>query len=383
MRLSDIIKKAGADQQPPVGQAEQQPIQPQCKQPSVEPQKPQQNNVFNSNSQAPKPAAPPPSKMSENISSANNAYTNAINETKTLISSMSKDDNASFTITCVEQLSNLIDNGNDDIIMLADRATPDVYLYGHCVNVCIYSAMMAKGMGMDRDKLFRLAYASYFHDMCLSKHLMLILRNGKLGPEEVNSVHSISPQCIAMIERNISHLPQVIKTSVLEVMSIMNEQKYGTKERPATLSKESAEFAKLITITDIYEALTHPRPYRDRFLPHDAIKTMISTADNNFDSAMLKSFIEIISLYPLGSYVRLNTDEVARVTGVNRGLPTRPKITIITDSCGNRLPQHKLADLAASPMLFVKEAIDETKLKLADKKLMLELKAIRWWVKSL
>jgi len=62
--------------------------------------------------------------------------------------------------------------------MLADRATPDVYLYGHCVNVCIYSAMMAKGMGMDRDKLFRLAYASYFHDMCLSKHLMLILRNG-------------------------------------------------------------------------------------------------------------------------------------------------------------------------------------------------------------
>jgi hypothetical protein len=110
---------------------------------------------------------------------------------------------------------------------------------------------------------------------------------------------------------------------------------------------------------------------------------MISTADINFDAAMLKSFIEIISLYPLGSYVRLNTDEVARVTGVNRGLPTRPKITIITDPAGNRMAAPKLADLAASPMLFVKEAVDETKLKLADKKLMLELKAIRWWVKSL
>ena len=34
-------------------------------------------------------------------------------------------------------------------------------------------------------------------------------------------------------------------------------------------------------------------------------------------------------------------------------------------------------------MIFIKEAVDETKLKLADKKQMLELKATRWWVKSL
>ncbi len=330
------------------------------------------------------PKAEAPSVTSQdNILAASNVYTKAISEAKTLINSISNDSTTTDPITCTEQIVKLLENSNDDLVILADRATPDVYLYGHSVNVCIYSTMMGKGMGMDHDKLVRLANAAFFHDVCLSKHLMLIMKNGKLAQEEVNSVHAISPQCSKLIETAISTFTPLVKTAILQVMYSMNERKYGSREIPAELNEENTEFVKLITITDIYEALTHPRPYRDRFLPHDAIKTMISTAENNFDPVLLKSFIEIISLYPLGSYVRLNTDEIARVTGVNRGLPTRPKILIITDPSGARQPQAKFADLAASPMLFVKEALDETKLKLADKKLMLELKAIRWWVKSL
>ena len=45
--------------------------------------------------------------------------------------------------------------------------------------------------------------------------------------------------------------------------------------------------------------------------------------------------------------------------------------------------ENKTVDLSSTPMLFVKEPVDETKLNLTDKKLALELKAMRWWVKGL
>jgi hypothetical protein len=376
MRLSDILKNTGVTPKPPATQAAPLPVTPAA-------HPPPSSDFRQVLPVSPKPADPQTTAAPDNANAASSVYTRAITESKTLINSISADTTPAEPITCPGQIVNLIENSNDDLVMLADRATPDVYLYGHSVNVCIYSTMMGKGLGMAHDKLVRLANAAFFHDMCLSKHLLLIMKNAKLAQEEVNSVHDISSQCTQLIDKCISNFDLPVKKSIMDVMFAMNERKYGSKEQPAELSEENSEFVKLITITDIYEALTHPRPYRDRFLPHDAIKTMISTAENNFDPALLKAFIEIISLYPLGSYVRLNTDEIARVTGVNRGLPTRPRILILTDPSGVRHPQAKYADLSASPMLFVKEALDETKLKLTDKKLMLELKAIRWWVKSL
>ncbi len=51
-----------------------------------------------------------------------------------------------------------------------------------------------------------------------------------------------------------------------------------------------------------------------------------------FDTKLVKAFINIVSIFPLGSMVKLNNNEIGRVTGTNHLHPTRPKVEILLDS---------------------------------------------------
>jgi len=112
------------------------------------------------------------------------------------------------------------------------------------------------------------------------------------------------------------------------------------------------------------------------------MKMMIRASGSDFDTDILKAFIEKISLYPPGSYVRLNSDEIAKVVKVNPGLPTRPVVKCVANGKGQKISENKIIDLAANSVICIKEAVDETRLELTDKRLALELKAVRWWVKN-
>ena len=105
--------------------------------------------------------------------------------------------------------------------------------------------------------------------------------------------------------------------------------------------------------------------------------------ENDFDPSVLKALIETLSLYPPGSYITLNTGEIGRILGTNPGLPTRPRHKLVATEKGMRPTESRRINLAVSPVLYIVDAVDETKINLADKRLSLELRAQRWWVKGL
>jgi len=146
--------------------------------------------------------------------------------------------------------------------------------------------------------------------------------------------------------------------------------------------KDLHEFAKIIGLVDVYEGLTHPRSYRERRLPHEALRYLIETAEEKFEGLLLKIFIEEFFLYPLGSFVKLNTEKIGEVVKSNRKLPTRPVLKLIIGAHGEKLEPIKYINLAETPILHIWEAVDETKLKVSDKELMLKLKVKRWWISS-
>ncbi|MCM8832119.1 MAG: hypothetical protein NC918_08015, partial [Candidatus Omnitrophica bacterium] len=152
---------------------------------------------------------------------------------------------------------------------------------------------------------------------------------------------------------------------------------------PLHLTSEDIDlYTKIISIVDVYEALSHPRPYRDRILPHDAIVAVVKQAQTEFDSNLVKIFVNRMSLFPVGSYVKLNTGEIARVISTNPSSPVRPKVKIILNSDGNASKKEEIIDLLEHTKISIVEAIDETKLDIKDKILLLQIKTQRWWVKD-
>ena len=131
--------------------------------------------------------------------------------------------------------------------------------------------------------------------------------------------------------------------------------------------------AQIVGLVDVYEALTHPRVYRERFPPYEAMRMIVDSSKDLFSLRMIKELMRDLGTYPIGSMVRLNSREVGRVIGVNKQFPLRPRILILFDREGQKLSEPREADLVKSNLLHIVEPIDEDKLES-------ELGRSDWWI---
>jgi HD-GYP domain-containing protein (c-di-GMP phosphodiesterase class II) len=118
------------------------------------------------------------------------------------------------------------------------------------------------------------------------------------------------------------------------------------------------EYAKILAVVDTYEALTHPRPHRDALLPFDAMREILKDKAR-FDPHYLKVLIEQISIYPVGSWVELNSGEVGKVVKINKSNPLRPILDIIFDAQFQKIKEPKSIDLTKTPNLYIKKTLSE------------------------
>jgi hypothetical protein len=61
--------------------------------------------------------------------------------------------------------------------------------------------------------------------------------------------------------------------------------------------------------------------------------------DPSFNAKLLKRFVTLMGLFPVGNIVRLNTEEVAVVTTEHPDDPFRPQVKILFDEKGERLEE--------------------------------------------
>ncbi len=116
--------------------------------------------------------------------------------------------------------------------------------------------------------------------------------------------------------------------------------------------------ARLVSLLSMFEALIHIRPYRQRLLPRDAIREIVKRHKKEFDPKILKALIESISLYPVGTFVQLNTGEIGQVVGVHNKFPLRPIVHIHLNKQGQEIAERKI-DLKKQPNLMIQKCMYE------------------------
>src|SRR3972149_4750276 len=103
----------------------------------------------------------------------------------------------------------------------------------------------------------------------------------------------------------------------------------------------------LVTIADSYDALTTLRVYQRPYHPVEAIKVMNSLSGKHFDPDTLKTFIGMIGFYPIGTVVRLSTNDIAIVTKAKPGDSMRPTVKVVFGGDGKQLDKPYEIDLSA------------------------------------
>ena len=253
----------------------------------------------------------------------------------------------------VEKIVDCIIRDGEQLLELTFNKLPQEYHFIslNMVNVCILSLYIGVALGFSRDKLIDLGTAALLHDLGMKKYRSIIDQPRRLTPQEYKEIES-HPIVTAQM---LSHLKE-LSSKILESISQEHERMDGSGY-PKNLKKEELdEFAQIMAVVDVYEALTHSRPYRETYKPSEAVKIMLEMKEK-FSYPVMNAFLEKIGIYPKGSYVELNTKEIAQIIRQNPKLPCYPVVKIIYNSKGEKLDEPKEVDLSTNPTVYIKKCL--------------------------
>jgi hypothetical protein len=116
---------------------------------------------------------------------------------------------------------------------------------------------------------------------------------------------------------------------------------------PNLVRHEPHVFARIIAVSDVFDALCQQRPFRECYPPDQSIKLVGRFAGAQLDPALVRTLLRMLGKYPPGSLVELDTGEYALVLGPGRGAQplNRPRVLLLTDDEGYEIEPFLAVDL--------------------------------------
>jgi len=241
--------------------------------------------------------------------------------------------------------NHLVDN-ESFLLGLTTIKNFDGYTLNHSMNVTVLSLALGKRLGLNRNEIADLGVSAFFHDFGkLEIPKKILLKTGKLDKKEriIIEKHPCfgAEKLIQMQE--FHYVPFRAINVALEHHIGENQSGY-----PKYLKKKSINlFSKIVKIADFFDALTTKRPYRKKeFSREEALRFMQKEGRREFDPLILKVFVNMMGIYPIGTLVLLDTGEVGIVfeTNPESHYISRPKVKLVTDKNGKKI-NGKIVDL--------------------------------------
>ena len=258
----------------------------------------------------------------------------------------------------VKRIIIIFSTGDNTLVELATRRiSPENYILAHSLNVSILAIYLGLGLGWDRSRLIDLGIAALLHDVGMVRVLDIAQKPRRLTPKEYSEVKKHP----AYGKKILEEIKEISRTAI-ETIYQQHERLKGQGYPLGIKGEEIHTEAQIVGLVDVYEALTHPRVYRERLLPYQALEIIIDSSKDLFHPSIVKVMIGQMALYPIGSWVKLNSGEIGKVISANKDSPARPIINILIDSEGRKLPGARPLNLALHRFSFITEAVNDSKL---------------------
>lgn len=245
-------------------------------------------------------------------------------------------------------------HASDQLVVEALSSPPGSPLITNLINVGILATKVGIGLGYYGTELQRLALAGLLHDIGIfAVPQDLLTKTGRLTSEERSLVEQHPCLGHGVIERlgvEYAWLAQVVLQA--------HERGKGQGYPHHLQGREISELAQIIGLVDIFDALVSPRPYRRRLLPHEAVRELLTTERAAFPREIMKALVEQLSVYPLGTRVRLNSGEEGVVVRITARYPSRPILRVPGIEAVSTSEPPRLLDLSLLPHVSVVDTVE-------------------------
>lgn len=208
-----------------------------------------------------------------------------------------------------ENISNNINSSTSTIWYLNQLRQLDEYTYTHSINVGIYSALIGRWMGLAQSEAQDVLKAGILHDIGKIRIPIDILnKKTALAPDEFEEIKKHSVYGYRILEED-DGLSDAVKSAVL-----MHHERADKSGYPLGLDAACVHlYAKIIAVADVYDAMTSDRVYRKKATPFDVFEMFQTTGVRSFDTKVLWTFLNNISVFYNGSKVVLNNGCIGEI----------------------------------------------------------------------
>jgi len=271
------------------------------------------------------PANDPKAKISAEVKQAKAIFDESKNIQKSLFSQALSGADLDLTpvIGVCNKSIDAIFNNPDSLACIVNIREKDEYLLEHSVAVSVYITLFARYLKLDRDIIEQLSIGAFLHD--IGKTMIsdeILNKPGKLTDKEFIVMKTHANHSIDIIKK----IPDVSALS-LEVAALHHERLDGTGYPFQVKGKKISRYGRMISICDIFDALTATRVYKKGFSHPKAFTILRDLAQkNHLDAELVDLFIRCIGVFPIGSLVQLASNKLAMIEERNEKNPTKPKV---------------------------------------------------------
>ena len=220
----------------------------------------------------------------------------------------------------------------DALKLLKELKDHDDYIYNHSVNVGILSAVFALKKGtMNMEEIKNVALGGYLIDIGLVKlDRQLLIKEGKYTISEMQRMKR-HPQLSYELLKSLPRIHPVVMQAVLFHHEKSNGR--GYYQLPYVHLPVAP---KIISLCDIYDALTSDRPYRNAISPLAALRSILNSIDNHFDYDLVSDFINLVgpslnntqAFYARKDLCELSTREIGVIRDFGIRDYLKPKVMV-------------------------------------------------------
>lgn len=235
-------------------------------------------------------------------------------------------------------------------IQLTGIATHDDYTLAHSLNCAIYTTLLARSCNFTIPQIKEIACGALLHDV------------GKINVDKkiINKPDRLTEKEFDIIKKHPQSGFNLLVEKRWEISSLVahmawqhHEKIDGTGYPRGLKGEEILNYARLLTITDVYEAITGHRPYRKAMTLEEAHNIIFSGLGTTFDEHYGNIFLSKMALYSPGVEVILSSGEQAVVISVSETSPQKPLVRLLFYADGTPYMPPRDIDLAENPHISI------------------------------
>ena len=202
----------------------------------------------------------------------------------------------------VDKLVDTLSTESNALISITDLKSHDDYTYHHSLSVAVLTIAISQGLNLSETAVKRMGRCAIMHDIGkMMVPLDVLNKNSRLDEREFAVIKKHSQNGFDYLVRGC-----IVDDEIREGVLSHHEKMDGSGYPYGLRDKELPLMSRVVSIADVYDAVTSYRPYRSPMAPAEALELIMSEVGRSFDYDIVKTFINKINLYPINTCVELS-----------------------------------------------------------------------------